>query len=140
MKQIENMKQYAGILRLGYLSKNLQPMLHQASIDTPGYADFLENMLIKELEQRQLNDYRRRTKLARLPRAHELDEYDYKASSSIGIRQMTQLRELLWVDQLYNLVLMGPSGTGKTYLAGGLVNDAIKKGYSIILPIIQTTG
>ena len=129
MKQIENMKQYAGILRLGYLSKNLQPMLHQASIDTPGYADFLENMLIKELEQRQLNDYRRRTKLARLPRAHELDEYDYKASSSIGIRQMTQLRELLWVDQLYNLVLMGPSGTGKTYLAGGLVNDAIKKGY-----------
>jgi hypothetical protein len=59
MKQIENMKQYAGILRLGYLSKNLQPMLHQASIDTPGYADFLENMLIKELEQRQLNDYRR---------------------------------------------------------------------------------
>lgn len=42
---------------------------------------------------------------------------------------MTQLRELLWVSQLYNLVLMGPSGTGKTYLAGGLINDAIKKGY-----------
>ena len=67
--------------------------------------------------------------MARLPRVHDLDDYDYKASSSIGIKQMKQLRELMWVDQLYNLVLMGPSGTGKTYLAGGLVNDAIKKGY-----------
>ena len=129
MKQIENIKQYAGALRLGYLSKNLQPMLHQASIDTPGYADFLESLFEKEIEQRQQNDYRRRVKLARLPRAHDLDDYDYKASSSLGIRQMTQLRELLWVDRLYNLVLMGPSGTGKTYLAGGLINDAIKKGY-----------
>ena len=112
MKQIENMKQYAYMLRLGYLGKNLQPMLHQASIDTPGYADFLESMLVKEIEQRQLNDYQRRIKLARLPRAHELNDYDYKAESSLGMRQMKQLRELLWIDQLYNLVLMGPSGTG----------------------------
>ena len=35
----------------------------------------------------------------------------------------------MWIDQIYNLVLMGPSGTGKTYIAAGLVNDAIKKGY-----------
>ncbi|WP_407681795.1 ATP-binding protein [Proteiniphilum propionicum] len=50
--------------------------------------------------------------MALLPRIHDLNEYDFKFSSSIGIRQMKQLRELLWVDQLYNLVLMGPSGTG----------------------------
>ena len=33
------------------------------------------------------------------------------------------------MDQRFNLVLMGPSGTGKTFLAGGLVHDAIKRGY-----------
>lgn len=129
MKQIENLKQYAGMLRLGYLRENVQPLLHEAAVNTPGYAEFLENVLLKEVKQRQLNDYRRRLKLARLPRVHNLDEYDYKASSSIGARQMKQLRELLWVDQMYNLVLMGPSGTGKTLIAGGLVNDAIKRGY-----------
>ena len=32
-------------------------------------------------------------------------------------------------EQAYNLILMGPSGTGKSYIASGLVNDAINKGY-----------
>jgi DNA replication protein DnaC len=129
MKQIESLKQYAGMLHLGYLSNNLNQMLHQASIDAPGYLEFLESILSKEIEQRQVNDYNRRIRLARLPRVHDLDTYDFKAASSIGTKQMKQLRELVWVDQLFNLVLMGPSGTGKTYLAGGLVHDAIKKGY-----------
>ncbi|MCK9482189.1 MAG: IS21-like element helper ATPase IstB [Bacteroidia bacterium] len=129
MKQIEDLKEYAGMLRLGYLRENVQTLLHEAAVNTPGYAEFLENVLLKEVKQRQLNDYQRRLKLARLPRVHNLEEYDYKASSSIAVRQMKQLRELLWVDQMYNLVLMGPSGTGKTFIAGGLVNDAIKRGY-----------
>ena len=91
MKKIEDLKQYAGMLRMGHLKGNVQPLLHEASINTPGYADFLENILLKEIEQRQHNDYQRRIKLARLPRIHDLDDYDYKASSSIGIKQMKQL-------------------------------------------------
>lgn len=129
MKQIQIIKQHAGTLRLGFLGNNVQSLLHQASIDSPGYMEFLLSVLEKEIGQRQQNDYQRRIKLAHLPRIHDLDAYDYKTSSSISAKQMTQLRELLWVSQLYNLVLMGPSGTGKTYLAGGLINDAIKKGY-----------
>ena len=129
MKQIQIIKQHASTLRLGYLGNNVQSLLHQASIDSPGYMEFLLSVLEKEIGQRQQNDYQRRIKLAHLPRIHDLDAYDYKTSSSISAKQMTQLRELLWVSQLYNLVLMGPSGTGKTYLAGGLINDAIKKGY-----------
>ena len=129
MEQIESLKQYAGMLQLSYLSNNVNDMLHQASIDTPSHLEFLESVFAKEIEQRQINDYNRRIRLAKLPRVHELNGYDFKAASSIGIKQMKQLRELVWVDQLFNLVLMGPSGTGKTYLAGGLINDAVKKGY-----------
>ena len=43
--------------------------------------------------------------------------------------QLGQLRELAWFDQMYNIILMGPSGTGKTYMAGGLIRDAVLKGY-----------
>ena len=42
---------------------------------------------------------------------------------------MKEIRELLWMEQAYNIVLMGPSGTGKTYIAAGLVNEAVSKGY-----------
>lgn len=43
--------------------------------------------------------------------------------------ELAQLRELLWLEQNYNLILMGPSGTGKTYLAAGLIHDALINGY-----------
>ena len=42
---------------------------------------------------------------------------------------MQELRELLWLEQAYNIVLMGPSGIGKTYIAAGLVHEAVLKGY-----------
>lgn len=129
IKQIEALRQYASVLHLSFLSNNLNDTLHQASIDNPGYLEFLEGVFMKEIEHRQINDYNRRIRLAKLPRVHDLDGYDFKAASSIGSKQMKQLRELIWVDQLFNLVLMGPSGTGKTFLAGGLVHDAIKRGY-----------
>jgi DNA replication protein DnaC len=55
--------------------------------------------------------------------------YDYAFACGINKQQLVQLRELVWLDQAYNLVLMGPSGTGKSFIAAGLVNDAVNKGY-----------
>ena len=43
-------------------------------------------------------------------------------------RQLRELRQLAWLNQAYNLILMGPSGTGKTYIASGLIYDALKAG------------
>ena len=40
-----------------------------------------------------------------------------------------QLRECQWLEQNYNIVLMGPSGIGKTMIAAGLCFDALKMGY-----------
>lgn len=53
MKQIQIIKQHAGTLRLGYLGNNVQSLLHQASIDSPGYMEFLLSVLEKEIGQRQ---------------------------------------------------------------------------------------
>ena len=86
-------------------------------------------MLVKEVLQRQKTDLDRRVKLAHLPRNYDLNHYDYNFSSSINKAQMKELRELLWMEQAYNIMLMGPSGTGKSYIAAGLVNDAVNKGY-----------
>ena len=91
--------------------------------------NYICDILEQEVRHRQKTDMERRMKLARLPRDHNLDFYDYSFASGINKQQLEQLRELIWIEQAYNLVLMGPSGIGKTFIAAGLVHDAVIKGY-----------
>jgi len=129
MEKIKQIKQYADHLRLSLLRTQADRFIHKAQIDKPTYVDFTCDLLEQEVLRRQKTDMERRMKLAHLPKAHDLDQYDYNFASGINKRQMEELRELLWLEQAFNLVLMGPSGTGKTYIAAGLVHDAINKGY-----------
>ena len=52
-------------------------------------------------------------------------------------RLMRELRELVWVGQAYNLLLAGGSGTGKTYIAAGLVHEAVKAGYRAYMVTLE---
>lgn len=129
MDRIKQIKQHADYLRLTLIRNQAEHMIHHAQIEKPSYQDYTFYLLEQEVLQRQKTDFERRIKMAHLPRNHDLDTYDYNFSSGINRKQMQELRELLWVDQIYNLILMGPSGTGKTFMAAGLVNDAVQKGY-----------
>ena len=41
------------------------------------------------------------------------------------------LAKLEWVDELYNLILIGPPGTGKTHTALAIGNRAVHNGYNV---------
>lgn len=74
--------------------------------------------------------------MPRIPPRHDLDEYDFNFVSGISERQLNELRQFAWLNLAFNIVHMGPSGTGKTYMAAGLIYDAIKagkKGYLFIM-------
>ena len=106
----QTIKQYAAQLRLGGIQDQLDQLIQKAS-------------------EEQCRDLERRTKAAKLPPNHDLDHYDYAFQSGIGKQQLMQLRECQWLEQNYNIVLMGPSGIGKTMIAAGLCFDALKMGY-----------
>lgn len=50
---------------------------------------------------------------------------------------MKELRSLSWIEQTYNIILMGPSGTGKTFIAAGLVYEAVKNGHKAYLMTME---
>jgi len=129
MQQIELIKQYADILRLTQIRNTPTEILHSAQLDKPSYSDFLLNILKNEVAHRQKNDLERRMRMARLPAKHDLKEYDFNVSNGITQPQLRQLCELLWLEQNYNLILMGPSGTGKSFLAAGMIHQAVNAGY-----------
>lgn len=111
------------------ISSNLDVLIQQAEANDIGYMEYTLRLLKAEAEHRHHNDVKRRLKTARLPHDSNLDHYDHSFENGIHKSRINQLRELNWLDQGYNIMLMGPSGTGKTYLAGGLCADAVQKGY-----------
>lgn len=126
-----------GRLRLADAARNLDQLLSKASKEKPSYSQFLLELTQAEIEHRNLRDIELKLKRARLPKHHDLDRYDFKISNGIQIQQFKQLRELHWIDQNFNIILMGPSGVGKTFIAAGLAFDAIKAGYNAIFRPMQ---
>jgi DNA replication protein DnaC len=111
------------------INANIDQLIAEAESKGSGFWDFTLRLLAAEAQHRHHNEVTRRFKAARLPKTNDLDHYDHSFDNGLSKKRVNQLRELNWLDQLFNLMLMGPSGTGKTLLAAGLCAEAIKKGY-----------
>jgi DNA replication protein DnaC len=132
MENLKQLKDNMGRLRLAEAAFNLDQILEKATKEKPSYTQFLMEVTKAEIDHRNLRDVELKLKKAQLPRNHDLEHYDLKISNGLDPQQLKQLRELHWVDQNFNIILMGPSGVGKTYIAAGLAFDAIKAGYAAI--------
>jgi len=129
MTKTETIKSHCKKLRLPAIANVLDEMITSAQNNQVTYLDFMESLFKQEINHRMEKDKQRRTKQARLPLAYNLDLYDYSFPNGLGKKQLAQLRELSWLEQNFNIILMGPSGAGKTYIAAGLCFDAVEQGY-----------
>jgi DNA replication protein DnaC len=116
-------------LKLTGIGADLDTLLINAQKDQTSYLDFAMAMMDAEISYRNRQNLQKRMKIARLPLSNNLDLWQDNQQKGISKQQLSQLRECFWMEQNFNLVLMGPSGTGKTFIAAGLCHDALKKGY-----------
>ena len=101
------------------------------------HVEFLHDLLSREVQERDSKDFQRRLKAAALPARHDLDLFDHNYSQGITAPRLRELRRLGWLEQNYNLILMGPSGTGKTFIAAGLVYEAVGQGYKAYMVTME---
>lgn len=66
MKEIQQIKEYADMLRLTNLRNNAEELVHRAQIENPSYLELVLQILRSEVEQRQQSDRERRLRLAKL--------------------------------------------------------------------------
>ena len=64
-----------------------------------------------------------------------LEEFDWKFNPKIPRNKIISFSESDWVDQIKNMVLIGPTGVGKTHIAKALCYQAIQNG----IPAAYTT-
>lgn len=123
------LKDYALQLNLTGIQNHVENLIEKASEEKCSYLDFLLNSLETEINYRSNRNLEKRIKAAKLPVNYDLDNYDYSFINGISKQQLKQLRECMWMEKIFNIVLMGPSGVGKTFIAAGLCYDALKSGY-----------
>lgn len=78
-------------------------------------------------EQRKLT---RRLRAAKLRYQASLEDVDFKAPRGLKREQVLGLASCSWIQQHHNLVLTGPTGIGKSYLACAFVQRACRKGFN----------
>lgn len=129
MESIDTIREYSRELNLTAIAGGIESLLDNARQTQPSYTEFAFNLLDKEIQSRKAVNLARRLKAARLPMVHDLGKYDTTAINGVTLLQLKELRELLWLDQKFNLMLIGPSGVGKSFIASGLCFDSLKNGY-----------
>jgi DNA replication protein DnaC len=118
-------------LRLSETAEELPQLLREAEKASWTYLEFLEAVTVFELNKREAKSIERRLKWARFPYIKTLSEFKVEEQTAITERQLTQLQELSWLEQQYNLILLGPPGVGKTFLTIGLGVEAIQRGFQV---------
>ena len=91
----------------------------------------MQEVLMFELKRREEKYVEKRSKLARFPYHKTIDEFNIEEQESLSKRQLNQLRELNWLEQQYNIILLGPPGAEETHIGIGLGVEAIHKGYKV---------
>lgn len=137
MKKLQDLKQQMRLLRWNAASEQIDNLLQQAQQQSPSYLEWLLHITQCEIDYKKQKATARRLKKATLPLQHRLEHFDFTHQNGVSTQQLEQLRELLWLEQHYNLILMGPSGIGKTFIAAGLCYDAIQNGYDALFRSMQ---
>lgn len=115
-------------LKLERLAQHYPAMAQQAVRDELSYADYLERLLEHELGFRQSRSRELLTRMACFPAIKTLEAYDFSFSPGVPKTQFTELGGLAFVERAENVVLIGPSGIGKTHLAIALGYRAAQSG------------
>jgi DNA replication protein DnaC len=102
------------------------PGIAQAAADTQAsFSDFLERLLKTELDGRHERAKRTLLKMATLPAIKTLEDYDFAFAAGTPKAQIQELSSLAFIERAENIVLLGPSGVGKTHLALALSYRAV---------------
>ena len=125
-------------LGLTHTRDTLEAILHDAQKEDIGYTDFLRSITDGEIRYRQDKAKEKRIKEAGFPYPKYLNDFDPDFSQALTRKQLRQLGELTWIDGLYNLILAGPPGVGKTHLAIALGYHACENGYKVSYTTMQS--
>jgi DNA replication protein DnaC len=118
-------------LRLRGIAKTLPIRLQEGTQEKWSYTEFLTGLLTDEIRYRDQKSTEGRLRKAKFRNQADFDHFDFTLKRSLSKTQLKELRELNFMKSKQNLLLIGPTGVGKTFVATAIGHQACVEGYSV---------
>ena len=124
----ERLESLTDTLKLQGMACHAHNLAQQAAKEEWDYLTFFEKLLTTEINERHSKKQKMFTRMAGFPAIKTLDDFDFQFAAGIPKAQVQQLASLSFIERAENIVLLGPSGVGKTHIASALGYKAAQAG------------
>src|SRR6267378_7534796 len=125
----EELEQLLKNLKLRRILEIYDEQLRAADKDDISYSEFVTRLVRAQWQARQEGALEWRIRRANLPERWSLETFPYARQPGVNRKQVRAFAELDFVAKHENLILVGPTGVGKTGLACGIVLKALQNGH-----------
>lgn len=119
-------------LRLSGVLQTLELRLREVTEDQVGHVDFLLRILRDEVERRATKQLGARLRKANFEHAKTLGDFDFVFNPTLPKARILDLATCGFIGRHENVVLVGPTGTGKSHIAQALGHRACMAGHSVV--------
>lgn len=116
-------------LKLTGMLKALQEQEEMPDIERLSFLERLGLLVDREIQARDNRRLTTRLRFAKLKQSASLEDLDLKTPRQLDRALIQQLADCRWVKEHCNILITGPTGVGKSYLACALAQKACRGGY-----------
>jgi len=116
-------------LRCEGMLEAYQEQLNTPDISSLSFDERLALLIEREYLTRENRKLINRLRQAKLKIEACIENIDYASERQLSKTVITRLAECSWIIKKENLLITGPTGAGKTYLACAFANQACRQGY-----------
>jgi DNA replication protein DnaC len=116
-------------LKLTGMAEAFADQIKQPDMDSLSFAERFGLIVDRQWTWKENNRMERYLKNARMKLDACVEDIDYKTPRGIDQSVMMSLISCDWVRRHHNIIITGPTGAGKTFLACALTNKACREGF-----------